>query len=379
MSGALLSGLGAVGAITSVLFGGDGPVVLGSIVLTDQEVPASISWGGAQRLNVHKMPGGGRVIDAMGRDDAPISWAGRMIGADSDARAAAMDLMRVTGAPVPLSWGPHLYTVVVSQFDARDVAFMSEYSITCTVLRDESAAPADPTPSLIAAVGNDISAAVALASIGAAAATLGDVVNQGSAITSGVLAVQAITQSIPGGIAAGDPSATAIAAATVTAQAAVTAAVTDGDAQLAYINYLATNSGNLLGNAAPSAAVSNLTTVLQYSGLQASALAARGALGRIAANLAAPNGATDATAFLDPATPPAQAIGGNAASTVQTAGGNLFAIAAQQLGDATQWWRIAEASGLTDPMLSGVVTLTIPDAIPAPSDGIPDLYGATIL
>jgi hypothetical protein len=47
--------------------------------------------------------------------------------------------------------------------------------------------------------------------------------------------------------------------------------------------------------------------------------------------------------------------------TLTVAGGNLFRIAAQQLNDATQWIRIAQLNGLSDPMLTGVVTLLIPD------------------
>lgn len=46
--------------------------------------------------------------------------------------------------------------------------------------------------------------------------------------------------------------------------------------------------------------------------------------------------------------------------TIQVAGGNLFQLAAQYLGDATQWNRIAELNGLTDPFLAGPVTLEIP-------------------
>ena len=49
-----------------------------------------------------------------------------------------------------------------------------------------------------------------------------------------------------------------------------------------------------------------------------------------------------------------------AATTITEAGGNLFAIAAQQLGDATQWNRIAALNGLWDPFLAGVTTLQIP-------------------
>jgi hypothetical protein len=47
--------------------------------------------------------------------------------------------------------------------------------------------------------------------------------------------------------------------------------------------------------------------------------------------------------------------------TIVTTGGNLFNIAATELGDATQWIRIAQLNSISDPMLIGVVTLMIPD------------------
>ncbi len=47
-------------------------------------------------------------------------------------------------------------------------------------------------------------------------------------------------------------------------------------------------------------------------------------------------------------------------TVVTVAGGDLFRIALQQLGDATQWNRIAELNGLTDPVLNGVLSLEIP-------------------
>ena len=56
--------------------------------------------------------------------------------------------------------------------------------------------------------------------------------------------------------------------------------------------------------------------------------------------------------------------------TLLVAGGNLFQIAAQQLGDATQWIRIAQLNQLSDPMLSGVVTLEIPDVDPSAGGGV---------
>jgi hypothetical protein len=56
-------------------------------------------------------------------------------------------------------------------------------------------------------------------------------------------------------------------------------------------------------------------------------------------------------------------------TTLMVAGGNLFRIAAEQLGDATQWNRIAAANGLWDPFLVGVVTLTIPPVDPNAGNG----------
>lgn len=56
--------------------------------------------------------------------------------------------------------------------------------------------------------------------------------------------------------------------------------------------------------------------------------------------------------------------------TLTTAGGNLFRIAADTLGDATQWIRIAQLNTLTDPQLSGIVTLLIPETDPSAGGGI---------
>lgn len=48
-------------------------------------------------------------------------------------------------------------------------------------------------------------------------------------------------------------------------------------------------------------------------------------------------------------------------TTLTTIGGDLFALALATYGDATQWWRLAEATpGLTDPMLAGQVQIVAP-------------------
>jgi nucleoid-associated protein YgaU len=60
------------------------------------------------------------------------------------------------------------------------------------------------------------------------------------------------------------------------------------------------------------------------------------------------------------------------ARTVTVTATTLFHVAAAQYGDASQWWRIARANQITDPRISGVTTLTIPDPDPSTTgDGLP--------
>ena len=58
------------------------------------------------------------------------------------------------------------------------------------------------------------------------------------------------------------------------------------------------------------------------------------------------------------------AISGGAPIKIRrTIGGTLFRIALEELGDATQWDRIATLNGLTDPWLTGYFELQIPRRI----------------
>ena len=45
--------------------------------------------------------------------------------------------------------------------------------------------------------------------------------------------------------------------------------------------------------------------------------------------------------------------------TVTAADRTLYHVAAAQLDDATQWWRIAQLNGMTDPDLSSLTTPTV--------------------
>lgn len=58
--------------------------------------------------------------------------------------------------------------------------------------------------------------------------------------------------------------------------------------------------------------------------------------------------------------------------TRTVAGANLFRIALEEYGDATQWWRIAKANGLRDPVVTGLKMLNIPPANSTDTGGILD-------
>src|ERR1700759_4325505 len=93
-------------------------LLLGSVTFQDFELPPRIVFGGAQRLAIHRLPGGARVIDAMGRDDGEISWSGAFSGADAADRARQLDLVRAQGAVLPLAWDAFAYLVVIARFAA---------------------------------------------------------------------------------------------------------------------------------------------------------------------------------------------------------------------------------------------------------------------
>ena len=57
--------------------------------------------------------------------------------------------------------------------------------------------------------------------------------------------------------------------------------------------------------------------------------------------------------------------------TVTAADVDLFHVAAVNMLDATQWHLIARANGLTDPRITGMMTLTIPVADPSQTGGVP--------
>lgn len=109
-------------------------VTLGFIRLDSFEVPAAIGFGGQQRLAVHDLPGGGRVIDVLGGADNEIVFGGIISGENADTRAQLLDALRISGTSVPLSWDEQYFIVIIAEarFDYRK-SWWIPYQLRCMV------------------------------------------------------------------------------------------------------------------------------------------------------------------------------------------------------------------------------------------------------
>lgn len=150
---------------------GPAPVVIGGLVLRGHEVPGRIVVGGAQAVTVHKLPGGGRIIDAMGRDDNSIVWRGVFVGPDAAQRARAVDAMRQQGTPRTLSFGDYTFNVVIVHFeyDYQDRGAVVSYRIKSEILPD-CTDPSAGVGGLGVALQGDLVAGSGILASGAAAA-----------------------------------------------------------------------------------------------------------------------------------------------------------------------------------------------------------------
>jgi len=199
-------------------------LVLGPVAFADFEIPEHIRFGGAQRVAVHKLPGGMRVIDALGPDDTEIAWSGIFGGPDATERALLLDLLRVQGAVLPLTWDVFFYSVVIAGFQAEyRKGWWIPYRLTCTVLRNEAEPGVAATTSVAEQATSDLGAAASLAggagidlsSVQAALATPNATAPGSGAYVQAASAVAGAQSGINGGIAAAEAQMAPLASAVV--------------------------------------------------------------------------------------------------------------------------------------------------------------------
>ena len=264
----LASIVGRVEGAADILFGSAAPVTLGTFEFTNFEVPEQMPWGGAQKLNVHKMPGGARVIDNMGRDDHAITWAGVFLGSDHASRAAALNSLRLQGQPLPLAWGPHFRTVVISDFSPVTVGpGRTNYSITVEILYVVQGAQ---TPTLLGSILADVSTAVGF--------NVQDALGQASqALATASTAVSAVTVLTGGSSAALGVLGTLSSTSATLAGVAGTA---DGS-----VTAIGGGGPGLLGTSNGTTAATNLASLAGATGIMANARAAAAYVGRAVSNV----------------------------------------------------------------------------------------------
>lgn len=308
---------------------------LGDVTFADFEIPESISVGGSQMLRLHKLVGGVRVIDSMGRDDAPLAWSGTFMGTNAVARAQALDALRVAGGQLLLTFGQYRYQVVIGDFRANlQRPYLIPYTISCEVVADQSVQTvAQDSPTVDDAIDSDLSDAQDDSD------TIGDPTLTGlmATLQSAAAAVQTFANAAQSVIAS-------VANPLQAVQGRIATLLTAQVSLQASGSFAGITVGASVSSASALSVQITVNTNLQtLYGLQ-------NTLGRVANNLAAIT---------------------ESPNTVTVGGGNLFQLADQAYGDPTDWTAIASANGLSDPFVTGPVTLVIPTAAPA-SGGVLD-------
>ncbi len=141
------------------------PVILGPLRLVGLEVPESFTRDGTMQPVVHRLIGGGRVVQLMGGDPRTRKLRGILTGPGAVDRALALEALRDSGVAVALAIGAWVEQVVVT---ALSLDYASQGSVIRYELQAE-ALPASPdafAPTLGGVVGgalSDLGAAIAAA------------------------------------------------------------------------------------------------------------------------------------------------------------------------------------------------------------------------
>lgn len=306
----------------------------GDFAFTGYEVPEKIPFGGEQQLAVHELVGGVRVVDAMGRSDGPLEWSGIFVGSQALLRARTLDAMRTDGLPLGLTWSELAYTVVIKSFRADyERHYQIPYLINCTVVRDRTSSGAGAQVSVDDTIRSDMATAATLGTqvgdskLAGLLGTLGGAINS---VSSFAKATQSTINGVLGPVGAvmGQVSTLIASSANTIANVATVGGIVPN-------NPIAQQAARLTGQVT---AMTQLPVLYQLQSVV-------GRIGSNVGNVGAPG------------------------RQVVTAGGNLYQMAANSYGDASEWTGIARANGLVDPQLVGINTVKVP-ALPEGARGV---------
>lgn len=313
----------------------DTVITLGDFEFRSFEVPEKLPFGGEQLAATHQLIGGVRIIDTMGRSDAPIAWSGIFLGEGALTRARYLDSLRIAGKPLKLTWSQFSFTVIVQRFTAEFERFYQvPYNILCDVVADL----ASPVTTQDVADLDD-----QMASDMNKASGLGGLIGNGT-LTTLLADLKTAVAKVQSFVAATKAEIAAAIAPLIATQQQVQMLI----ASVSPIVDEVVSLGGVIPFAPFGQAAQKLQQQIEGFGQLGSLYELQGYLGRMSTNLAAD---------------------GVSGRIMTAAGGDLYHLAAQQYGDATAWTTIARANALTDPVLNGVQTLTVPPT-PDGTDGI---------
>jgi len=301
---------------------------LGSFQFEGLEIPESLPFGGSQRLAVHDLVGGTRVIDSMGAFTGPIEWSGWLLGETAMDRARALDDLRQQGNDLLLKWHEIAYQVVIREFRADFQRFYKiPYHITCEVVSD-----------LSKFAGNDDDQSIdgQMTEDAATATELSDSV--GDSTLSGLM------DSVNSAISTVSDFATAAQSTINSVLQPIAALRTQVQTMISSANNTLMNV-TTLGGILPNNPISQQVSKLSGQIVAATNLPVLVQLDRVAGRMQGNLGSIYSSA-----------------KQVTVAGGNLMNMAAKEWNDAMAWTGIAKANPQLngDPQIVGIQTVTIP-------------------
>ena len=135
-------------------------LTLGGLDLVSFEVPDRVRFGGRQRLAIHTLIGGRRVIDTLGRDDDAIAWSGVLSGNEAGSRARELDSMRVDGQLQTLIWDAFCFSIIIEHLKLTFTnPWWIPYRISCVVQQDLAQDSTGNPPSTVTSLVSDLLAA----------------------------------------------------------------------------------------------------------------------------------------------------------------------------------------------------------------------------
>lgn len=280
---------------------------LDDLVLQGLEVPSVFGpLGGTQAVAVHEFAGGLRTIQALGAFPGPIRWQGWLLGSNAWGRSFALDRKRVAGLQVEVQIGQWRWLGVITSYLGHLLSqWQVRYEIEIEPIKDlggqASVAATPPAPEgILLGLRQNLNAYVLAPP-------------SGVPVTSGLGgAITTLQQDIGQGLQnAGGLISNIMPSDLATISADVAGASVEAE--------------NMIGLASPGAQITGLDVQNYIS-----------AIGQIVG--------------------PSAGVG----TQFQTVNPNLFAIAAQYLGDASQWSSIASLSGILDPQPTGQYTIKVP-------------------